>query len=61
MRVRLPFSYVLRNGRLVAQLTRIILWQIHTIGVVERMFRLILSGMVINAGGRLIARATFML
>jgi len=31
------------------------------IGVAERMFRLTQSGMVINAGGKLIARATFML
>jgi len=31
------------------------------IGVAEKMFHLTQSGMVINAGGKLIARATFML
>jgi len=30
------------------------------IGVAEKMFHLTQNGMVINAGGKLIARATFM-
>ena len=61
MYVRLSFLYALCVSRLLAQLKRVTQWQIHTIGVAGRMFRLTLSGMVISVGGRLTAQATCML